>query len=331
MSDMKKLIGQLFVISFPGEVPSGQVLRFIADKKIGGVILFEANCRSHQQARENIERIRSVCSDFVPFVAIDQEGGRVSRLRKAPAEFRAAADFGDDGIEQFREEYSRSAVFMASIGINLNLAPVCDIFVNENNKCLAGRCFGTSAEVVSRYVTAAVRTAKSAGVLSCLKHFPGLGDCEIDPHLLTAEADYDRVVWGQRERLPFQAGVNAGAELIMTTHLRVPAFDETIATGSGEIISSILRENLMFDGPVITDDLTMKGADELGEMGPRTVAAFNAGHDLLLFGMDFDKTQEAYGYFCRAFERGDVAANRIQESLDRISGIKFKLDKAMPR
>jgi beta-N-acetylhexosaminidase len=316
----------LFIAGYPGEAPSEAFLKFVADEHIGGVILFGENCPTHLAARQHIETIRARCGNNAPLVAIDQEGGRVCRLRGAPVEYRAASEYGRDKTPvRFAEQYSRAAVYMEALGININLAPVADIFLDPENSCLKDRCFGETAEQVAQFVESAVTVSRTAGLLSCLKHFPGLGAAKNDPHKSTSEASYDRILWEQRERIPFAAGVTAGCDLIMTTHVRVPAFDKVIATGSERIVAELIRESLGFEGMVITDDLCMNGAAELGDFGERTVAAFNAGHDLLLFGQNLDASMQAFDHFRKAVERQEIDPARVQRSLNRLAGIKIKL------
>jgi beta-N-acetylhexosaminidase len=332
MTEILNQIGQLFIVGFPGETPPPAFLDFIRERQIGGIILFEDNCATHQQAKENILTIKAQFDATMPFVAVDQEGGRVCRLKGAPAEFRAPFDYGSKGdFEHFSEDYTRAALFMESLGINLNLAPVCDIFINDENECLADRCFGTSAETVVPFVERAVAISKRAGLLSCLKHFPGLGAASIDPHQGPATADYDLLLWEQRERVPIAAGVQSGADLIMTTHLRLPKIDSQIATASREVVLNMIRQSLAFDGPVITDDLTMAGAAPLGDLGQRATAAFQVGHDLLLFGRDFEVAATAFDYFTDAVQRGEIPRPRLEVALRRVAGVKFKLDSPVLR
>lgn len=331
MENILKRIGQLFVLGFAGEAPSKEFLDFVGEEQIGGVVLFEENCPTYSVARQNICRIVERL-DTQPFVAIDQEGGRVCRLRGAPAEFKAAAEYGhNNSLERFREDYSRSVVLMSSLGINLNLAPVADLFLNDKNKCLEGRCFGDDPAKVAEFVKASVAVAQSQGMLCCLKHFPGLGAASIDPHEATATASYDRLLWQQRERIPFAAGVEAGVDLIMSTHMVAERLDQHIATISHEIITNLVRDDLNFDGPVITDDLSMKGADALGDYGQKAVAAFSAGHDLLLFCHDFEATTEAFEYFAGAVQAGEISEAKIQTALERVSGVKLKLGRPVLR
>lgn len=330
MKELMNKIGQLFIVGFKGEKPSPAILDFIAETQIGGVILFADNCPTHQAAADNIQLIKAQYRSDIPLIAIDQEGGRVCRLKGAPAEYKSAKAYGDaDDIERFAEEFSRSMVFMESIGINLNLAPVADLEINPENSCLKDRCFGDSPDVVARFVEKAVEIAAQSRMLSCLKHFPGLGAASIDPHTDSAEMEFEELIWQQREMIPFSAGVRRGVDLIMTTHVRLPSLDSSIVTASEKIINSLLRNSLAFDGPVITDDLSMGGASELGNLGDRAVAAFEAGHDILLLGQDFDATMEAYEHFANSVERGEISENRLRASLNRISGLKFKLESSV--
>jgi len=325
-------IGQLFIVGFPGENPPSDFLNFLVEDNIGGIILFADNCPTHQHTHDTIALLTSHYKENHPFIAIDQEGGRVCRLRGAPAEFPSAWSFGENHLaESYREIYSRAAVCLESLGINLNLAPVADIYLDENNAVLDSRCFSDQPATVAEFVTTSVQIASQSGLLSCLKHFPGLGAAAIDPHEAVAEASYDNLIWEQREKLPFAAGVAAGVDMIMTTHLLLPKLDDVIVTGSEKIITELLRNELSFDGTVITDDLNMKGAAALGDIGERTVAAFNAGHDLLLFGQDYEASMQAFDYFRAAVERGEVSDERIASALSRVSGLKFKLSSSVMR
>jgi len=330
MTELTKRLGQLFIVGFPGAEPPRPFLNVLAEEQIGGVILFEENCPTHGAAHDNIRLIREQFRGNAPFIAVDQEGGRVSRLRGAPAEFQAAAVYGrDNALDRFKEDYRRSVVFMESLGINLNLAPVCDLYTDAGNTCLDERCFGSTPPEVIPFVETAVRVARSGGLLSCLKHFPGLGSAKNDPHDKTSVIEYDELLWEQRERRVFAAGVVQGADIIMTTHVFLKGLDSRIATGSSIVVRDMLRGRLAFDGPVITDDLTMAGADVLGDIGPRTVAAFNAGHDLLLYGRDWEQAMRAYDYFVDACRCGDVKEERVHAALGRVSGVKFKLDSSV--
>lgn len=329
MKEIIRHIGQLFMISFQGEQPSAAFLNFIKEENIGGVILFADNCQSIQQIRDNIRLIQD-SAKISPLIAVDQEGGRVSRIKGVPAEIAAPFEYATKlGLEKFTDDYSRSLVFIDSLGFNVNLAPVADIFLDEDNSCLKDRCFGQTPEQVIPFVAKAIELARKNRILSCAKHFPGLGDSQIDPHVNTAAAGYDMILWEQRERLPFYHAIEAGVDMVMTTHLSLPKIDETIVTGSGKIINSMLRGMLNFDGVVITDDLLMNGAEPLGDAGERAVAAFNAGHDIMLFGQQPESAMVAFDYFRDACGRNEISKEQLSASLDRVTGMKYKLNQSV--
>ncbi len=326
LSKLIKDIGQLFVIGFSEDVVSPVFLAYLKEIEAGGVILFENNCSSSESIEENISKIKACYSGKFPLIAIDQEGGDICRIKRAPAGYSSPAEYGNSkNMEKFEEDYSRTALYLKSIGVSLNLAPVADLSLNEENKWLNERCFSSDPEVASKFVASSVEISKKSGILSCLKHFPGLGASVVDPHRELSTVDYNYNVWEQRERLVFEAGIKAGADFVMTSHVLANELDSEIVTVSEKIISECLRDKLSFEGPVITDDLSMKGAESVGDIGERTVMAFNAGHDLLLFGQDFEVTIEAFEYFINAVERGEISKERLQASLGRISGTKIKL------
>jgi len=326
-------LGQLFIIGFRGAEPPDAFLDFLGEEKIGGVLLLEEACASHEAARQNIERINRAYRDSArPFIAIDQEGGRVCRLKGAPAEYRAATEYKKElGLDRFAEDYNRSALYMEKLGINLNFAPVADLYLEKESSVLADRCFGEEPEGAIPFIRKSIEISRSCGILSCLKHFPGLGAAPFDPHEKTAIAPVDEVVWRQREQLTFEAGIGHGADMIMTTHMRVNAFGGDIVTANRALISGWLRHMLAFDGPVVTDCLLMEGAAPLGHVGERAVEAFRAGHDILLFGNDHEKAIGAYDYFVSAVKEGEIEEAQIESSMERVSGLKFKLDSSVVR
>ena len=319
-------LGQLFIAGYPGLEPSEDFLEFVESEQLGGVILFADNCPSYARAAESISVIKSRYPNSTPIIAIDQEGGRVTRLKGAPAEFRSAASYAaGNQLEAYIEDYTRAAVCMNTLGFNCNLAPVADLFLNEQNSCLRDRCFGADADIAIPYIRKTIEISHARGLLACAKHFPGLGAAEIDPHKATAIADYNFETWKSRERTTFKAASDAAVDLIMTTHVRVPQIDSVIVTGSPTIIADMMRLYLGFDGPVITDDLTMTGAESLGDIGERTIRAFQAGHDVLLFGQDYRAAQKALYQFRKAVDSARIPPERIALALERIASVKCRL------
>ena len=325
-------IGPLFVIGYPGAEPSRDFLDFIRAEQIGGVILFADNCADESQLRDSVTAIREQYNDGPsPLVAIDQEGGRVCRIKGRPAEYGAAGDYGLAGdVEQFARDYAAAAQHMSGLGINLNLAPVADLALVDN-ACLNGRCFGGDPKPVAKFISRSVEVAHENRLLCCLKHFPGLGAAEIDPHQATAVAGYDENIWRSRERIPFAAGIAAGADLVMTTHLKLPRLNNRIATGSPRIVTDWLRRDLGFEGAVVTDDLCMAGTATLGSPGDRCLAALEAGHDLLLFGQDLDTSRRAYEELRTLVSDDRIEPGLVTSALARVANLKLKLDEIARR
>ena len=318
-------IGQLFITGFDSPKPSDEFLEFYSSENVGGVILFENNCTPHRLAEDSIKRIIDTSSDMIPLVGVDQEGGRVCRFRGAPAEYKSPSDYAKEKeLDLFKEQFSRAAYYIHSLGINLLFGPVADIELN-NNECLEGRTFGKTAASIIPFIESSIKICRKVGLLSCLKHFPGLGAAENNPHNKIADADYDYQTFLNREAVTFKAGIETGVDMVMSTHMRLTKIDPRIVTESEIVIEQLLREKLNFDGIVITDDLLMHGADGLGEYGERAVKAFNAGHDILLFGKNYHATSEAIAYFKEEYRQGRIDKKILKASLDRISGIKSKL------
>lgn len=326
MSEFAEAVGQLFIVGYPGEHPDREFLDFVAQEQLGGIILFQDNCPTSAATGEAIAAVKAQYRHSTPVVAIDQEGGRVTRLKGAPAEFRAPWSYAEnDQLEAYAEDYTRAVLYMEALGINCNLAPVADLFLNEENSCLEGRCFGADAATATPFIRKTIEISHSRGLLACAKHFPGLGAASIDPHRAVTDVDYDFDTWKSREREPFKAAVDSGVDLIMTTHLRVPSIDQTIATGSSTVVGDMLRLYLGFDGPVITDDLLMAGAKELGDAGERSIKAFLAGHDILLFGQDYREARKALYSFRKAVDSGRIPEERLHKALERIASVKIRL------
>lgn len=322
---MLSKIGQLFITGFDTSEPSDEFLEFYSSENVGGVILFENNCTPHHLAEDSIKSIIDASSEIMPLIGVDQEGGRVCRFRGAPAEYKSASDYGKEkDLDLFKEQFSRAAHYIHSLGVNLLFGPVADIEL-ANSECLKSRTFGKKAALVIPFIESSIKISRKAGLLTCLKHFPGLGAAKNDPHMEIAVADYDYQTFLNREAVTFKAGIETGVDMVMSTHMILSNIDPRPVTESEIVIEQLLRDKLNFDGIVITDDLLMHGADSLGGYGERAVKAFNAGHDILLFGKNYHAASEAIAYFKEEYCQGRINETRLKASLERISGIKSKL------
>lgn len=258
-------------------------------------------------------------------VAADFEFGLGMRIAGGTTFPRAMA-FGAAGNPRWVEEAARvTAAEARAIGVHLNLAPVADINSNPRNPVINTRSFGESAEQVGPMVAAAVRGLQANGMLATLKHFPGHGDTAVDSHLGLPLIPHARDRLDALELKPFVAGIEAGAAAVMTSHITLPALDpreSTPATFSDVIATRLLRQELRFDGLLLTDSMKMAALAKLLRPRDAAVMAIAAGHDLLL---DVPSAEEAFFGIGSAIERGDLSIERLDRSVTRLLRAKARL------
>ena len=250
MSGVERLAAACLLPSFSGEEVPDWVLRLL-ERGLGGITLFAYNVREAEQLASLTARLREVGGDLL--LAIDEEGGDVTRLEASTgSSFPGNLALGVvDDTSLTAEVAAAIAGRLARCGVNMNLAPVADVNTNPDNPVIGVRSFGADPELVARHVAAFVEGTQRQGVAACAKHFPGHGDTAVDSHVGLP------VVAGDLEAalLPFRAAIAAGVKALMTAHLVVPALDDVPATLSRRILSRLLRDELGFDGLVITDAL----------------------------------------------------------------------------
>jgi beta-N-acetylhexosaminidase len=252
---------------------------------------------------------------------VDQEGGRVARLRRPLTEWPPAITLGRAGRDDLAASFARAlAVELSAVGFSIDFAPVLDVLTNPKNPVIGDRALAEGAELAARLGATIVRELQAGGLAACGKHFPGHGDAAVDSHhelpVLDLSPERIRAV----ELMPFRQAIAAGVTGIMTGHLLVPALDEQHpATVSPAIINGVLRDELGFGGVVFTDDLDMKGI-----VGPSTtraqafVAAIAAGCDAgLLCSTDYAAHAEAFELLVRAVEREELPLKRIEDAMAR--------------
>ena len=328
MNDLTRQIRALFITAYSGNEPNDEFCEFVSQMSPGGIILFEENCVDHKKLKESIEKLNSLTETNLLF-AIDQEGGRVCRLRGEPVEFESPKSFGEkaqNDIESTLEDYSArlcaSLQYMRDLGINFLLGPVCDTQPDDTNSSLNGRTFGSNVEVISKFVSTTVASARKYDFYTCLKHAPGLGTASGDPHTTLATSTLDQDSYTNTELIPFQAGVSAGADAIMTSHFVVSEIDSEPITFSQKIISNLIRPTLSQTLPFITDDLDMGALDGLCTFEERVVRAFNAGHDLLLTRC-VESASRGIEALESALDSGETNPERVKQALGRVKRLQI--------
>lgn len=308
-------------------VQAGQTTeQALSQYPVGGLIYFAQNIQTPAQVTEMLQNTQSY-SKLGLFLAVDEEGGTVSRVasndQMGATRFPPMGQIGATGdTSKAYEAGLTMGQELYSLGFNLDFAPIADVNSNPQNPVIGERAFSSDAAVASQMVAAAVQGFTDGGVLCCLKHFPGHGDTTADTHQGYAQTDKTLDQMEQLEFLPFVAGIDAGAPLVMVGHITAPnvTTDGLPASLSYELITGILREQLGFQGVVTTDALNMGAITESYTSGEAAVAAVSAGVDLLLMPEDF---HEAYNGLLFAVQDGTISEARIDESVLRILNAKL--------
>ena len=292
---------------------------------VGGLIYFKQNIQSKEQITEMLANTVSM-SKYPIFLAVDEEGAGVARVADALGlkKVDSAAEIGESGdANNAYNTYKEIGTYLAEYGFNLNFAPVADVLTNSENDAIGERSFGSDPAIVSSMVASSVTALEEVGVTACMKHFPGQGDADGDTHEGIASSDRTLEEIKETELKPFAAGMEAGAQMIMVGHFTIPAIDEdnTPASLSKKVITDLLREEMGYNGVVITDALNMSAISEYYDSAQACVMAFKAGADMVLMPEDFEA---AYEGVLAAVKDGTISEARINDSLRRVYRIKYK-------
>lgn len=292
---------------------------------VGGLIYFKQNIQSKEQITEMLGNTVSM-SKYPIFLAVDEEGGSVARAAEALKleKTDTAAKIGESGdANQAYETYKEIGTYLTEYGFNLNFAPVADVLTDPENSSIGDRSFGSDADVVSSMVSSSIKGLEEAGVTACMKHFPGQGDADGDTHEGLAVSDRTLEEIKETELKPFAAGMEAGAQMIMVGHFTVPSIDEenVPASLSKKVITNLLREEMGYNGVVITDALNMSAISEYYDSSQAAIMALKAGADMILMPEDFEA---AYEGVLAAVKDGTISEARINDSLKRVYRIKYK-------
>lgn len=301
---------------------------------LGGVCVFGPNITDAAQLRRLTDQIREANPQAI--IAIDEEGGDVTRLHYATGSpFPGNAVLGRlDDTEVTARVAASVATDLRSVGCNLDFAPTIDVNSNPLNPVIGVRSFGADEELVARHGTAWITGLQSTGMAACAKHFPGHGDVDTDSHLALPVLDVDRETLRKRELVPFEAAVKAGVRAVMTSHILLPQIDpEHPATMSRIVLQELLREELGFDGLIVSDALDMAGAS--GELGipEAAVRALAAGVDLLCIGTRNTDEQlaEIELAIASAVVEGRLDADRIVDAAKRVAAVAETLTVDEPK
>jgi beta-N-acetylhexosaminidase len=318
-------IGQLLIGSFRGTSVPVELRSLAREFDLGGVILFTRNVEAPEQLAELSQEIEALGRSMPAWVSIDQEGGRVARLKEPFTRWPAMAALGRAGDASLADRFARAlARELRAAGITLDYAPVLDVHTNPRNPVIGDRALGESAEQVARLGATIVRALQEEGVAACGKHFPGHGDTSSDSHLELPIVEHSPDRLRAVEFEPFRAAVREKVAFLMTAHVLVPSFDEERpATLSPAIVDGILRRELGFDGVIVSDDLEMKAVSARLSVPEAAVQAIQAGCDaVLVCGGDVDLQAMTLEALVRAAEEGVIPARRLDAAHQRLRRAK---------
>lgn len=297
----------------------------VAAYDLGGVVYLAANVSSASDLQGLSAQLQSTARQDTGIgllLAIDQEGGQVARLTDEVTSFPAAAEFAGDP-QRAKEAGYVTGQQVQQQGINVVLAPVADVIEAGQGSFIGDRSFGSDPAAVADMVAASVQGLQDSGVAAAVKHWPGHGATRVDSHDSLPTLDVDRQLWDQRERVPFDAAIAQDVAIVMVGHLSLPQLDPTAApaTVSPVLVDQLLRQELGFDGVVMTDALNM-GAVKGYDRGELAVASVRAGVDIILVPPSLSA---ASGALIQAANEGQLPAEQLDAAVTRVLGLKHDL------
>ncbi|MBI5068790.1 MAG: beta-N-acetylhexosaminidase [Deltaproteobacteria bacterium] len=323
MSALDAACASLFTVGFHGAAPSPEV-RELVRRGVGGVILFARNVESAAQVAGLTGALKREAGRPL-LLSVDQEGGRVMRLRERhgftelPA-MRALGARGDEALA--RQAGALLGRELRAVGIDLDYAPVVDVDTNPENPVIGDRAFSADPAVVGRLGAALAQGLQSQGVAACAKHFPGHGDTSQDSHRDLPRLTHELPRLRSVELPPFAALARAGVASVMTAHVVFSALDRDRPATMSPAVLRLLREECGFHGPVISDDLEMKAVAEHFPLAEAVVASVNAGVDVILVCHRPGVQHAAIDALRAAVERGHISRERLQEAQARAAVLR---------
>lgn len=329
---IEEKVGQLFMVmpeAFDSSgsdttVISSEISEKLRKYNVGGIILFAKNIIDSKQTSELISGLQKA-SERPLFIAVDEEGGRVARVGNNTI-------MNVEKIEPMSQVVDKDRAFeigniigkyLSELGFNLDFAPVADVLINSDNTEIGDRSFGSDPQVCGDMVSQVVKGLQQNNVSASLKHFPGHGGFESNSHQGLSESNRTLEEMRSNEFIPFKMGIDAGSDFVMIAHLSVPNItgDSVPATLSKYIVSDLLKNDLGFNGVVVSDALNMGAIVEYYGADTAAIMALNAGIDMLLMPENLDS---AYNAILNAVKNGEVSEERINDACYRIISIKMK-------
>jgi beta-N-acetylhexosaminidase len=324
MKSLRDKIGQLLLVGLQGETPASDERLLCEEYGFGGFVLFKRNCRAADQVVSLCRTLWDLTDELPPFIAIDQEGGRVHRLPAPFTHFPPAARVGDRNDPDLARRMGRAAAAeLVLAGINLNFAPVLDVNSDSDNSIIGDRAFAADPQAVMRLGWAWTEGLRDGGIIPCGKHFPGHGAADKDSHLNLPTVTKSMDELNTRELPPFVHACRHNIEALMTAHVLYPGLDpQWPATLSEKIVTDLLRRQLGYGGVIFSDDMEMKAISDRYGAEEAAYLSVRAGVDALLFCHDLSRAVRVCEVLRAQCERDAALRARLDESCARIAQLK---------
>ena len=317
-----KEIGQLIITGVSGTTLTCEEKDFIGKENIGGVILFSHNYADPTQLAELTNSIQQLRGEYPLFIAVDNEGGRVFRFKEHFSRIPPALDLARLNSPEILFRISQiQAGEYAACGINLNLAPVCDIWSNPKNQVIGDRAYGNDEQTVGKYIPSVIQGLQTGQVMACAKHFPGHGNTVEDSHYQLPVVQRSLEELRRVEFLPFVEAVKSQVKFVMTAHLQVNAIDDKWPSSLSPETYRILRDGLKFTELILTDDMEMQALTDNWSIKEAAVQAINAGADIIEY-RSMDKARQALQGLKEAQKKRILSDATIKEHWERVKNCK---------
>ncbi|QBD85513.1 beta-N-acetylhexosaminidase [Clostridium tetani] len=321
-------IGQLFIVGFDGYEANKNIESLIKKNHVGGVILFSHNIENAHQLMKLTNSLKSInLHNKTPlFISVDEEGGRVSRMPKELEKLPSNKIIGE--INNSNLSYNIGKIIskeLTCLGFNMNFAPILDINSNPQNPVIGDRSFGNNIDLVTRLGVKTMEGLREGNIIPVVKHFPGHGDTSVDSHVGLPLINHDMKRLKEFELIPFKEAINNNADVVMISHILLPKIDSSYpATMSKTIIKDVLRNDLKFNGVVITDDMTMSAITKNFDISNAAIKSINAGSDIILICHGYDNEMSTINSIKEAVRNNIITEDKINESVYRILKLKEK-------
>lgn len=331
---LEQKVGQMFMVSFFGAPMNVPARDLISTWQPGAVVFLPSNIGTPDAITRLTNDIQQTLVDsggYPAFIAVDQEGGIIARLKDGFTEWPVPTLLTATQDSDISQRFGAAlATELRAVGINMNLAPVADLLTNRDNVVIGRRSFGSEPELVANTVSDVIRGMQSMGVLATAKHFPGHGDTADDSHVTLPTIDLTREQLGSRELMPFRAAIEANVGAMMVAHIYYSDLENggTVpASLSESVVSGLLRDEQAYEGIIMPDALDMDAVDTVYSPVEASIGAIEAGHDLILVGAHVspDAQISAMQAVVDAVRAGEISEERIHASARRVLLAKQKM------